>query len=129
MKWLEFLYYKYYKFQVRVGNSDIAPFSAMLIIAASIMLYYFDFFYVYGIVFPEVSQNMSICVTIILFLSITLSLYLLLIKSCKYKRIIKKYDDHLVHKKGIIAFLFPLIGFLLLIGCIFLKILQNQGRI
>ena len=38
MRWLEFLYYKYYKFQVKVGNSDIAPFSAMLIIAATIII-------------------------------------------------------------------------------------------
>jgi hypothetical protein len=129
MKWLEFLYYKYYKFQVRVGNSDIAPFSAMLIIAATIMLYYFDFFFVFSIIFPEIAPKMSIYITFALFISIMLCLYLLLINSGKYKRIIKQHEKLSDRKDGIVALLFPLIGFVLLLGSMFLKALQNQGKI
>ena len=129
MNYLEFLYYRYYKFQVKVGNSDIAPFSAMLIIAASIMLYYFDFFFVFSIVFPEIAPKMSIYITFALFVSIMLCLYLLLINRDKYKRIIKQQEEHLVRKDGIVALLFPLIGFVLFIGSMYLKVLQNQGKI
>ena len=129
MNYLEFLYYRYYKFQVKVGNSDIAPFSAMLIIAASIMLYYFDFFFVFSIVFPEIAPKMSIYITFALFVSIMLYLYLLLINRDKYKRIIKQQEEHLVRKDGIVALLFPLIGFVLFIGSMYLKVLQNQGKI
>jgi len=129
MNYLEFLYYRYYKFQVKVGNSDIAPFSAMLIIAASIMLYYFDFFFVFSIVFPEIAPKMSIYITIAFFVSIMLCLYLLLINRDKYKRIIKQQEEHLVRKDGIVALLFPLIGFVLFIGSMYLKVLQNQGKI
>ena len=129
MNFLELLYYRYYKFQVKVGNSDIAPFSARLIIAASIMLYYFDFFFVFSIVFPEIAPKMSIYITFALFVSIMLYLYLLLINRDKYKRIIKQQEEHLVRKDGIVALLFPLIGFVLLIGSMFLKVLQNQGKI
>jgi len=129
MNYLEFLYYRYYKFQIKVGNSDIAPFSAMLIIAASIMLYYFDFFFVFSIVFPEIAPKMSIYITIAFFVSIMLCLYLLLINRDKYKRIIKQQEEHLVRKDGIVALLFPLIGFVLFIGSMYLKVLQNQGKI
>ena len=129
MNFLELLYYRYYKFQVKVGNSDIAPFSAMLIIAASIMLYYFDFFFVFSIVFPEIAPKMSIYITIAFFVSIMLCLYLLLINRDKYKRIIKQQEEHLVRKDGIVALLFPLIGFVLFIGSMFLKVFQNQGKI
>jgi len=129
MNFLELLYYRYYKFQVKVGNSDIAPFSAMLIIAASIMLYYFDFFFVFSIVFPEIAPKMSIYITFALFVSIMLCLYLLLINSGKYKKIIKQQEKHSVRKDGIVALLFPLIGFVLFIGSMFLKVFQNQGKI
>lgn len=52
MNFIKFLYYKYYKFQVRVGNEDIAPFSAVLIIAFTLMLYYFDLYFLFSVIFP-----------------------------------------------------------------------------
>ena len=41
MKFLEYLYCKYYRFQVRVGNADIAPFSSMMLIVFTLMVYYY----------------------------------------------------------------------------------------
>ena len=58
-----------------------------------------------------------------------MSLYFLLIYKSKYKQIIKEHEKNAVSKKGIESLLFPLIGFILLVGTMFLKILQNQGRI
>jgi succinate dehydrogenase hydrophobic anchor subunit len=131
-KFLEFLYYRYYKFQVRVGNSDIAPFSAMLIIASTIMLYYFSIFFLLILV-PKDILNFNITyfpiISLVLLVFLMIALYLLLVHKSKYKIIIKEYEKTKVNKKGIFALLFPLIGFILLIGSMFLKALQNQGKI
>ena len=72
---------------------------------------------------------MSIYITFGLLIFIVLYLYLLLINNGKYKRIIKQQEEHLVRKDGIVALLFPLIGFVLFIGSMYLKVLQNQGKI
>lgn len=132
MKWLEFLYYKYYKFQARVGNSDIAPFSAMLIIASTIMLYYFSVFFLFILV-PKDILNLNITyfaiISVGLLVFLMISLYLLLVHKSKYKKIIKEYEKNTVSKKGLAPLLFPLIGFILLLGSMFLKVLQNQGKI
>ena len=32
MKFIEYLFFNYYHFQVKVGNKDIAPFSSVLIL-------------------------------------------------------------------------------------------------
>jgi len=132
IKYIEFLYYKYYKFQVRVGNSDIAPFSAMLIIASTIMLYYFSVFFLIILV-PKDILNINITyfaiISVGLLVFLMMSLYFLLIYKSKYKQIIKEHEKNAVSKKGIASLLFPLIGFILLVGTMFLKILQNQGRI
>ena len=132
IKHLEFLYYGYYKFQVRVGNIDIAPFSAMLIIASTIMLYYFSAFFLIILV-PKDILNFNITyfaiISIGLLLFLMIALYLLLVHKSKYKKIIKEHEKNAVSKKGIVLILFPLIGFVLLIVSMFLKVLQNQGKI
>jgi len=133
INYLEFLYYRYYKFQVRVGNSDIAPFSAMLIIASTIMLYYFGVFFLAIVLIPKDIFNLDTTyfaiasVGLLVFLMITL--YFLLVYKSKYKKIIKEHEKNTVDRKGIVPLLFPLIGFVLLVGSMFLKILQNQGKI
>jgi len=132
IKYLEFLYYRYYKFQVRVGNSDIAPFSAMLIIASTIMLYYFSVFFLI-IQVPKDILNFDITyfaiISLGLLVLLMITLYFLLVYKSKYKKIINEYEKNIVSKKGIVPLLFPLIGFVLLIVSMFLKVLQNQGKI
>ncbi len=131
MKFLEYLYFKYYSFQVRVGNRDVAPFSSMLIIAFTFMLYYFSIFFL-GILFiPQGVLNMNIFkyVSIFLFFFLIIWFYLLLVNKGKYKVILKKYEQELTGRKRLGAILFPLIAFLLFnLGWI-LKMLQNQGKL
>lgn len=130
MRFLEYLYCKYYSFQVRLGNRDIAPFSSMLIIAFTFILYYFSIFF-FGILFvPKEFLNMNIFkyISIFLFFFLIILLYLLLVHKGKYKGILEKYEKELKGKKRLGAILFPLIAFLLFnLGWI-LKMLQNQGR-
>lgn len=132
MKFLEFLYYRYYKCQVRLGNSDVAPFSAMLIISFTIMLYYFSFFFLTILFIPKdfivINTSFFKSFSVILFFSFIVVLYFLLIHKGKYKQIIKAKEKEYRGKRSFIAILFPLIGFLLFnLGWI-LKMLQNQGR-
>lgn len=131
MKFLEYLYFKYYSFQVRVGNRDVAPFSSMLIIAFTFMLYYFSIFFL-GILFiPQGVLNMNIFkyVSIFLFFFLIIWFYLLLVNKGKYKVILKKYEQELTGRKRFGAILFPLIAFILFnLGWI-LKMLQNQGKL
>ncbi len=130
MKFLEYLYCKYYRFQVKVGNQDIAPFSAMFIIAFTFILYYFSMFFFLILFVPQgiLSTKFFVCISIFLFLFLIILLYLLLVHKGKYKKILKKYEKELKGKKRLGAILFPLIAFVLFnIGWI-LKMLQNQGR-
>jgi hypothetical protein len=135
MKHLEYLYYRYYNFQVRVGNRDVAPFSAMLIIAFTIMLYYFSFFFLTITFIPKEYMDLIIpffkIFSVVLFFSLIVVFYFLLIHKGKYKLIIKSKEKECGEKVNcsFIAILFPLMGFLLFnLGWI-LKMLQNQGRI
>lgn len=133
MRYLEFLYYRYYKAQVRMGNRDVAPFSAMLIIAFTIMLYYFSFFFLTITFIPKeyLVLNTSFFKTfsVVLFFSLIVVFYFLLIHKGKYKQIIKSMEKEYGVKRNFTAILFPIIGFLLFnLGWI-LKMLQNQGKL
>ncbi|MDB4582938.1 hypothetical protein N9164_07295 [Draconibacterium sp.] len=130
MKFLEYLYVKYYSFQVRVGNSDVAPFSSMLVIAFTFMLYYLSIFFLGTLFIPKGAIDMNIFkyVSIFLFFFLIIWFYLILVHKGKYKSILKKYKKELTGRKRLVAILFPLIAFLLFnLGWI-LKMLQNQGR-
>jgi len=130
MKQIEFLFFRYYKSQCRLGNSDIAPFSAILIISFSIMLYYFSAFFYIITILPDIEINKT-CFTTITFLFLfflIILFYLLLVYKGKYKKIIKSHENELFNKFSVWPILIPLMGFILFnVGWI-LKMLQNQGR-
>lgn len=133
MKYLEFLYYRYYNSQVRLGNRDVAPFSAMLIIAFTIMLYFFSFFFIAITIIPKMNLGINssyfITFSVGLFSFLIVGLYLLLIHKGKYKQIIKSMGREYDGKRSYIAILLPIVGFLLFnLGWI-LKMLQNQGKL
>jgi magnesium-transporting ATPase (P-type) len=130
---LKQLYYQYYIFQKKVGNSDVAVFSPLLIISFITMVYYFGFLFIAMVFIPKEIFNLDIFFNKIwcfsLFISVTICLYLNLVKNEKYKIILKVQQNSNNKKNKIIAFLFPLIGFLLInIGWI-LKLLKNQGKL
>ncbi len=128
MNFLEYLYCKYYNFQVRMGNADVAPFSSMLIIAFIFMLYYFSLFFLAIIFIPKGLINMQYFkyFSILLFFYSIVHFYFLLVHKGKYKKVLKRCDAK--NKGSIGAILFPLIAFVLFnVGWI-LKMFQNQGK-
>ncbi|MBA4303661.1 MAG: hypothetical protein C0424_05495 [Sphingobacteriaceae bacterium] len=131
MKTLEYLYCKYYAFQVRIGHRDIAPLSAALIIAFTIELYYFGVFFISITLFTK--EKMPIygsyfkIFSIILLLSLIVYFYLILVHKGKYKEVLKRSDAK--NKSSLGAILFPLIAFILFNAGWILKMLQNQGKL
>lgn len=130
MKFLEYLYYKYYSFQVKVGNGDVASFSSMLIIAFTIVLYFFSFLFWIMLLWPKSGLDIRYLMPISLLLLIVLifALYNLLVRNGKYKKILRKNNNY-EEKRNFGAILFPLIAFLLFNFGWILKMLQNQGRL
>lgn len=129
MKFLEYLYSRYYNFQVKMGNGDIAPFSSMLIISFTFMLYYFSFFFLIILFIPKDLLDMQYFkyISLFLFSASIIYLYLLLVHRRKYKKILRKAET--VKKSSSQAILFPLIGFILFNLSWILKMLQNQGKL
>ncbi len=134
MRFLEYLYCKYYSFQVRVENQDIAPFSAMLIIVFTFMLYHFSIFFMAILFVPQGISNMKFfgyisIISIFLFFFLIICFYLLLVHKGKYNQILKKHEKKLKGKKRLNAILFPLIAFVLFNLGWEWKMLQNQDSI
>lgn len=131
MKFIGYLYYKYYIFQVKTGNSDVAPFSAMLIIAFTIMLYYFSLFFLIITVVPKdllgLNTDYFLVFSIALLLFLIIGLYFLFLHNEKYKGIIKSYETGNDNRSSFAAIIFPLLAFVLFSLSMILKMLQNQG--
>lgn len=129
MKFIEYLYCKYYSFQVRVGNADVAPFSSMLIISFTFLLYYFAVFFLSILIIPKGIINMEYFkyFSIFLFFYLIVHLYFLLLFKGKYKEILKR--NYAKDKSSLIAILFPLFAFLLFNLSWILKMFQNQGKL
>ena len=130
MNFLKYLYYKYFRFQEKVGNQDIAPFSAMLIISFTLILYYFDLvlFFLLFIANGTLNYDFLKYFSFVLLLSVTTTLYFILVNKKKYKAIISEQKKSGADERNkMISILFPLIAFLLFnLGWI-LKMLQNRG--
>jgi hypothetical protein len=128
MKYIEYLYYKFIKFQERVGNADIAPFTAMIFLIFISILYLFFFITLFSLLFPNIKIVIKpISCAIILPITLFIIYYYLLVYGNKYKEIIKKYETK--DTTNIFAWLFVIVGFILInLGWI-LKMLQNQGKL
>ncbi len=133
MKFIGYLYYKYYIFQVKMGNSDVAPFSAMLIIAFTIMLYYFSLFFLIITIVPKdllgLNTDFFLAFSIALLLFLIIGLYFLFVHNEKYKGIIKSYETGNDNRRSFAAIIFPLFAFILFNLSWILKMLQNQGAL
>ncbi len=58
MRFLEYLFFKYYYFQVKVGNAIIAEYTAIILISMIIEFIYLDILSTYFFFFPS-SKNYS----------------------------------------------------------------------
>lgn len=130
MKYIELLYYKYYWFQVKVGNADVASFTSLLIIVFITNIYIVDLIMLFIFIFPSYRINLSLkAISIISVLALCTIFYFLLIYNGKYKQIINNKDFRKSKRGNIFAILFPASAILLFILSTGLKCLQNNGII
>jgi glucan phosphoethanolaminetransferase (alkaline phosphatase superfamily) len=125
---LEFLYYRYYKLQVKMGNADIAPFSSILSIATILMLYFFDIMFIISIISNGKAPFLNVSVVCLSLLFLIGFLYIILVNNGKYKIIIKEQEKEVQKRYSLLAILFPLIAFILFVLSMIFKIIQNRGN-
>lgn len=125
---LDYLFYKYYHFQVRVGNRDVAPFFSILMITFTLFLYIAIVFMLnVFFIFPNSTINIHPIAGVVIGVKLLVIFYFLFLFKSKYKNIIKK--EELYHKSSLWAIFLPFFSFVMIIVCLILKMLQNQGRI
>ncbi|OJX31051.1 MAG: hypothetical protein BGO86_01315 [Chryseobacterium sp. 36-9] len=124
---LEYLYYKYYWFQVRVGNRDVAKYMSIVIITFILNFYFINFLILFDFLFQIKIPKIPKVIYISGILVVLLVLYFSLIYNNKYEKIINNKENK--EKNNWLAILFPVIGFVVLFLSLFIKMLQNQGKL
>ncbi|QHL87953.1 hypothetical protein GU926_11135 [Nibribacter ruber] len=129
----DYLYFRFYKWQQRVGNGDIAAVSSLIALSISIIVY------IYGILMMLVSlgwlQGISylgtafgagtLCVMVLV---LTYYVYLYLGRGMK---IVKKYSQESEKQSqygDLALILYVIVGILILFGSMYLKMLENENR-
>jgi hypothetical protein len=129
MNFLDYLYNKYYYFQVKVGNADIAPFSALVFLFFIFSLYILGLFFYTGVIIGK--DNFLVQKMEYIFCSIEFSLFFCFIIRFftlkKSSNIIK--NKEFIHTSHWPAIIFSVFGFLFLFFAMYLGLLQNRGEI
>jgi hypothetical protein len=131
MRFLEYLFFKYYYFQVKVGNAIIAEYTAIILISMIIEFIYLDILSTYFFFFPS-SKNYSgpgIQSIIILFILSIILLYFLLVHKHKYVKILENNKAKWKGKKTLGAVLFAVFPFVVFFFELYIKMLMNQGKL
>ena len=131
MNFFTYLYYKYYRFQVRVGNGDIALFSSIIFMIVLALLYYGGVQLFLLLIFADNVWNTSevmISGMVILCCALLLWYWFCVWRGKRYKKIIEYYEK-ISPKRSCGAILVALGSFLIyLIGGL-LMLLRNNGII
>lgn len=124
----EYLFYKYYWFQIRIGNASVAPFFSTLMIAFVTFLYISITFMIFiFFIIPNTHINIKPKGSFIVIIILFLIFYFLFLYKMKYKYILKK--EELNNENNFWAIFLPLFAFILINVCWILKMLQNSGKI
>ena len=130
MRFLEYLFFKYYNWAVKVGDGDIPSITSVFCVAFGIMLYVIDItmvilFFILANTSFKVSKYFFIIVGVIVFVA----LYIMLVIKGKDEKIMEKHKEEWTGKKHLGAVLFPIIAFVWFnVNCV-VKMLINQGKL
>ena len=130
MKFLEYLFFKYYNWAVKVGDGDIPSITSVFCIALGIMLYVIAitmmllFFFL-----PNTSFKLPNYFFIIVGAIVFVVLYIMLVIKGKDEKIMEKHKEEWTGKKHLGAILFPIIAFVWFNVNWIIKMLMNQGKL
>ncbi|MGC3978626.1 MAG: hypothetical protein QM751_10585 [Paludibacteraceae bacterium] len=113
-EFFDYLFYKYYHWQVRVGNGDIAPFGAVVFITFLTIIFIASIIGVFTLhimpnTFPAFMTS-KVWAIISMILIFSFYFFLFLYKK-KYKKILKRKE--LKARSGLVAIILPIGVFLL----------------
>lgn len=128
MRFLEYLFFKYYYWQIKVGNGDMPTFMSIFSITVLMELYFIDIiaFYFYFIA-PIGTSFIKISVLAVMFILFFILLYFLFGYHGKGNVILDKHQDEWKGKKNLGAILFPITAFVIFVGENYIKMLMNRG--
>lgn len=114
MRFLEYLFFKYYNWAIKVGDGDLPAITSVMCISFSVELYFIDVVMAYFFfISPEPSFNAFYLYLFVFFaLATIIVLYFLLVAKGKGKKIIEKHQEEWNGRKHIWAILFPIIALL-----------------
>ena len=127
---LEYLFFKYYNWAVKVGDGDIPSITSVFCIAFGIMLYVIDITMVMlFFIQPNISFKLSKYFFIIVGAIVFVVLYIMLVIKGKDEKIMEKHKEEWTGKKHLGAILFPIIAFVWFNVNWIIKMLINQGKL
>lgn len=128
MRFLEYLFFKYFNWQIKVGNGEMPSFFAVFFIAFVFTLYLIDIILLYYFfVAPAREFIRNKFVFVIIFFSLFIVFYYLLAAKGKDFWIMETHKEEWTKKKNMGAILFPIIAFVLFNIEVYLKIQVNNG--
>ena len=131
MKFLDYLFFKYYHFQTKVGNSDIAPMMSVLFLCFIMEFYYLSIVSLY--LFFVSSDGFSIFrkpySIVIIYVVLLIVFYFLFLYKKRYNTVLKKHETEWKGKKSIVAIIFAVFPFIFFFLELYIKMLMNQGKL
>lgn len=114
MRFLKYLFFKYYYWQERMGNHN-SSFMVILFMSFIFMLYFFDAIMLSTVLFDKTILNMSKWMALVVLGVPLLAFYFLLVYRSKDKVILKEYETEWMGKKSFPAILIGILPFILYI--------------
>lgn len=112
MRFLEYLFFKYYNWAIKVGDGDIPSFTSVCCMALFIMLYAVDITMTYYFfISPQTPFNFGKYYFSIFGIVTLVLLYVILVIKGKDKQIMEAHKEEWTGKKHLVAILFPTIAF------------------
>lgn len=130
MRVLEYLFFKYYQLQLKVGNKKEPSISAITALSAIFMLFYADLVLLSCLIFSIRAQNAYLFIGLILIPSFATIAFLdyLFVYHDKGTAIISEHEKEWKKQKNWGAILFTLTPFILLVLEMLYMALNNSGK-
>ena len=121
MKILDYLWYHYYRFQIKVGNSDVAEIMSVLFMAFILQNYFFGTYLILLFKFKIVLITLTKVRVVIFYLSYVLLLLLYIFYGKRYKKIENNYSKS--NTNSLYAIIFAIGSFCMLFLGIFIMVM------
>lgn len=128
MKFLEYLYFKYYNLGIKLGSKENASTSAIILLSFAFYLYLFDIVITLGCLFELNWDNRWIAGLLIAsFVILMLVFDLTLVHFDRSRKILTKHKEEWTGKKNLVAILFPTIAFLWFVAVLVIFAVIHSG--